>query len=631
MMTKMILAVLPACLFLALDASTAELGGFAGRKAATLLEGRVFSRYAQEDAMDECVKAFETHYDDTHKPGSGLWQGEYWGRTMLGHTGAFRMTGREDLRDYILRQADRLIVGHMKPDGYLGTYANPRFVKRGWNLWGRKYTIWGLIEAYETTGERRFLDAAEKTTAQLLAMLADMNLTLRETGSFNGVASCSILCPLVSLYRHSPKTIYKNAMKAIVSDWDRADGAPPNLVANAFSGKPLHEWYPNPVVWAKTAEILNCYEGLVAYSELTGDARILEAAVRTADLIAAHETNPMGAVGYFDHMTHAAANPNGTIEMCDVMYWIRLCHALYRATGETRHLDRAERAFCNAYLAGLYDCGRWGAYSVRAHGYRHGAAAMAIGMRHHTCCIDNSPRGVFSFVENIAFLRDGILEINHYLPAKVALEGGVEVRIAGDYPIAEDAQVEVVAPHPMKIGFRVPDWCAEVEIDGKPVRGERGRVVVHAPSGRATFALRFPMSARIVHRPDLGGPALLAGHECDGKGNDGALFLFEQPKLYPEMEGVGRNDMAAYIMRGPLVLAKTSRLGLPEKDVFASGTINGDKTWKATVKPLPTANGFWGVWELTLSNGTEWRTMKVGNFASVAPNSDWHNAFSIWF
>ena len=151
-----ILAVLLAAALSSGASPSAQLEGFAGRKAATLLDGRVFSRYATEDAMDEAVRAFETNYDDTHKPGAGLWQGEYWGRTMLGHAGAVRCFGRDGHRDFIVRECDRLVNGFMRPDGYLGTYKDPRFVKRSWNLWGRKYTIWALVEAYETTGERRF-------------------------------------------------------------------------------------------------------------------------------------------------------------------------------------------------------------------------------------------------------------------------------------------------------------------------------------------------------------------------------------------------------------------------------------------------------------------------------------------
>ena len=127
MMNKQIVSIAFGSLVLSLSAAQgSSLGGFAGRKAAAHLDGRVFSRYAMEDAMDEAVRAFETHEDDL-RFGKG-WQGEYWGRTMLGHTGAVRTFGRTDHREYIIRQSDRLIDGFMRPDGYLGTYKNPKSV-----------------------------------------------------------------------------------------------------------------------------------------------------------------------------------------------------------------------------------------------------------------------------------------------------------------------------------------------------------------------------------------------------------------------------------------------------------------------------------------------------------------------
>ncbi len=606
----------------------ASIGGFAGERMGALLEGRVFSRHAREDVMDETVHAFETHYDDTHKPGSGYWQGEYWGKTMLGHVGAMRFGRRDEVCDYVLKQVDRLVGGYMQPDGYLGTYKDPRFIVRGWNLWGRKYTLWALLEVYEATGERKALDAAARTMDQIIAMLADMKLSMRETGSFNGLPSCSIMCPLVKLYRHVPKPEYRRFMDSIVKDWEREDNAKPNLIANALSGRPVHEWYPNPVVWAKSYEMMSCFEGLVAYAELTGEKRPLEAAARFADLLAEHEANAVGAVGYYDHFTHAAANPNSTVEMCDVVYWMRLCHALYRATGETKHLDRAEKAFCNAYLAGIHRSGRWGAFSVRAHGSRHGTAPMEINMRHHVCCVDNAPRGFYDFADNAVVARGETIEVNHYLPFKADL-GGQEVCISGNYPVSEDVRIEVKSPRPVKLSLRMPGWCGRMEVDGHEVVAKGGRVSLEAGAG-ASFAVRLAMPVRIVHRPEIDPPALASGHECDGKGNDGALFLFELPKRFPEMRGMGRQGMAAYVMRGPLILAKSSRLGLIAREIFSPGTVNGDAAWSAEAKPV-CAEGFWGAWDLTLRKGGETRTAKVCDFASASSDDDWQGGFSVWF
>lgn len=613
------------------EAPRTVFGGFVGDRAKELLEGRVFSAFARVDAMDECVRAFETHEDDATVAGKrhSWWQGEYWGKTMLGHTGAWRYTGRDDVRDYVRRQVARLVSVHQRPDGYLGTYADERFVTRSWNLWGRKYTLWALVEAFEATGDRTALVAAEKSLDQMIAMLKDMKLSVRESGCFNGLPTASVLSPVVRLCRHVPKAAYRAFMDEIVADWDRADGAAPNLIANAFGGKPVHTWYPEPVIWAKGYEMMSCYEGLVDYAVMTGRARPLEAAERAADLLCEHEGNPLGAVGYYDHFTHAAANANATVELCDVIYWMRLCHALYRATGHVRHLDRAERAFCNAFLAGLYRGGRWGAYSVRSHGTRHGTAALQIGMRHHCCCVDNSPRGFYDMAEHAVLRRGQGVDVNHFLPCTAYLGGGLKVEIGGNYPVSEDVSLTVTAPTPTRFALRVPGWCARCSVDGTVQTPVDGRIVLTA-KGTRRWAIRFEMPVTVVHRPDVGEPALLPGDECDGKGHDGRLFLFELAVRHPEMKGLGRTTNAATVMRGPLVLTKARRMGLTEGEIFDAATVNGAPGVVARTVPHPDT-GVWGAWDLTLEQGGRRRTVTVCDLPSAAPSDDWQNAFSIWF
>ena len=607
-------------------------GGFVADKCATLFEGRVYSAFARGDAMDETVNAFATHEDDATIDGKrhGWWQGEYWGKTMLGHTGASRFTGRADERRYVREQVARLVDGYMRSDGYLGTYADAKFVKGSWNLWGRKYTLWALVEAYENAGDEKALKAAERTMDQFISMLDEMRLAVRDTGAFNGLPTASVLSPLVRLYRHVKKPAYLEFMKAIVADWDRADGAPPNLIANAFTGKPVHTWYPEPVVWAKSYEMMSCYEGLVDYAELTGDARALEAAERAADLLAEHEMNALGSVGYYDHFTHAAANANATIEMCDVIYWMRLCHALYRTTGHVRHLDRAEKAFCNSFLSGLYRGGRWGAYSVRAHGTRHGTAALQIGMKHHCCCVDNSPRGFYDMADHAVVRRGAVVDVNHYLPCTADLGDGLTVSVGGNYPVSEDVALDVRTDRPVTLSLRVPGWCPALTADGRRVTAKDGRTEV-ALAGSKVISLHFEMPVAVVRRPYIGEPALLPGDESDGKGHDGRLFLFELSCRYPEMKGIGLRKNAAFVTRGPLVLTKARVLGLGEKEIFAPATINGEDGWTATAVPRVCPEGVWGAWDLTLEKGGVRRTVPVCDLPSAAPTDDWQNAFSIWF
>ena len=63
----------------------------------------------------------------------------------------------------------------------------------------------------------------------------------------------SILKPMVMLAERTGERRFLDFARTIVADNDRADGRMPNLIANAFSGRPVHEWYPSPESWAKAS------------------------------------------------------------------------------------------------------------------------------------------------------------------------------------------------------------------------------------------------------------------------------------------------------------------------------------------------------------------------------------------
>ena len=122
-----------------------RLNGAVGEKARRLFENRLLSPKARGDVFEETVRAFVTNYDDRHPdpPGarrhSGYWQGEYWGKTMLSHCAYARCSGDAEERDFIHRNALRLVESFQRSDGYLGTYADADFIRGwNWNLWGRK-------------------------------------------------------------------------------------------------------------------------------------------------------------------------------------------------------------------------------------------------------------------------------------------------------------------------------------------------------------------------------------------------------------------------------------------------------------------------------------------------------------
>ena len=114
------------------------------------VQERVLSWRAKGEYYDEAVNAFRTHYDD-----NGSWQGEYWGKTVLGAVATATLRRDRDLGEWIVRKAAAFVDEFQRPDGYICSYSdenaigpNPDGSERFcWNLWSRKYTLWAILEA----------------------------------------------------------------------------------------------------------------------------------------------------------------------------------------------------------------------------------------------------------------------------------------------------------------------------------------------------------------------------------------------------------------------------------------------------------------------------------------------------
>ena len=192
-----------------------SLRGVVGSKFDAVVRERFMSDQARTVIYDEAENAFRTCYDDLHSKGKfGWWQGEHWGKTMLSASEIYSMTGDENLKAWMLGKAHGFVASYMKPDGYLGSYADQYFVRGEdkdmrkswcWNVWVRKYTIWALDDIYRKTGDKDCLEAAVKSMDQLIDQLSGQKLRFVETGSFYGLPSCSVLKPLLLLFQETRK------------------------------------------------------------------------------------------------------------------------------------------------------------------------------------------------------------------------------------------------------------------------------------------------------------------------------------------------------------------------------------------------------------------------------------------
>ncbi len=620
-----------------------KLKGVPGMRTDACIRARAYSDWARGDMYDEAVNAFKTHWDDEGTR-SG-WQNEYWGKTMLCFAGAIAYTGDPGLRDWAVGKTHAFLKEYQHPNGYLSTYAKEDFLRKNpespdalthwcFNIWGRKYTMWALVELARATGDETCRRAAEKMLDHLIAQLRRLGTPIDKTGSWHGISSMSILRPVVELYRDTGKQEYLAFAKDIIRGLDAEPAGPGTIMRNAFRKDKIKDWYPKATFWAKAYETMSCLEGMVDYYRATGDKRVLDAVMAFHDHLVKEELNPMRSAGFFDHFLDARHRANGMTELCDVTHWIRLNRELFLLTGESKYADHVEEAFYNAFLAGVQPDGRWGAHIVRSHGTRHLSAPHQTGMLEHQCCPDNMMRTYFDWAGTVAGIApDGTLAVVLYSDADVSLPG-VSLSLMGGYPYADGpVTVSVRRDAPGKIRFRVPYWSKTVMVNGKTETPSGGWFQVDAPAGASSWQIGFDLSPRIARseaRQEAIPPSpMSAGH--GGDINKYTVHFMEWNT--PDMAGLSRSTPALQVFRGPLVLAKGRMAGTPRDETLFATTLF-DCDWDVTLKTLPATPVTAGVpalWRLTFKRGVEEHEVQVSDFASVSNIDDPSNWFSLWF
>ena len=605
-----------------------RLGGVPAGKMHNFFRARMLDKTAQRDVFGEARSAFRDRDDDEKavlpdRKMGGIWRGEFWGKLMLGTARVADYLQDPALTTFVKEECHRMIA-LQDPDGYLGSYADkenvwiPESAKPAmraaygwntvWNLWNRKYAIWAMLMAYRTTGDRAILASTERQMDQWIEMMHRLGLPLFVTGQPEkvGLPSMSILKPLLMLYAETGKKTYLDYAKEMLPDWDRADGACPNFFRNADRADALHTWYPNPSRWAKSYEMMSCLDGLLEYTRLTGDARALETVRKIYDNLLRTELNVLGDVGYVDQFYGAATQPNASTEVCDTIHWIRLSLDLYLMTGDVRYCDAIELAYFNAFLAGVYRDGTWGAFAVR--GTACHETARQCGYAYNHCCVNNVPRTFMDMAEGtVTRDRAGVFHVNFYQDATATLDG-VDFAISGNYPVGNVVTVKVSDPA-AKVVFRTPAWCPKLDV-AQPEKG--------------VWRLTFDMNPRLLDGPDTAVAKKEGWHY--------ARYLCREQPLRSPLRDSYRATPAATVMVGPLLLAKSRRTGATQTELMDLATVRGQGY---AVKVTPVAcEDVWGAWDVELTKpGAPTIRTRACDYQSAGddPYADGSVRFSIWF
>lgn len=415
-----------------------------------------------------------------HKTETYRWQSEFLGKWLLGAVLSYRYNHDPILLDSIQKGVVGL-VDSQSLDGYIGNYS-PDAQLQQWDIWGRKYSMLGLLSYYDLTGDKKVLAACKKAADHLMSQVGPDKADIVSTGNYYGMASSSVLEPIVFLYRRTGDTRYLEFAKYIVGQWETAAG--PKLISKALEGIPVGDRFPHPTsvneTWfgtkngQKAYEMMSCYEGLLEIYKLTNDSIYLNAVEKTVKNIMETEINIAGSGSAFECWYHGKTLQTvptyHTMETCVTMTWMKLCQTLLRLTGNPLYADQMEITAYNSLLASMKgDASQIAKYSP-LEGQRHPGEEQC-GM-HINCCNANGPRA-FALLPQFALMQSSDRKeifINLYtdLKAEVILASNKKVSVLQEtnYPQNGEIRLKIdpAKTETFSVALRIPSWSKKNSI-----------------------------------------------------------------------------------------------------------------------------------------------------------------------
>ena len=549
------------------------------------------------------------------------WQTEFWGKYMHSAVPYAAYSGSERLRAAIERGVGR-IRASQEACGYIGNYPDELRCGEGWDVWGMKYTMMGLLHHYDLTGDRRSLDATAKLCDYLIAELGPGGHRGREvwqTGNWSGYASSSVLEPVMWLYRRTLEKRFLDFAASIVRGMSEPE-AGPRLVDLALKGVSVadrngygnvpetHGGYVMKHNRWKAYEMMSCYQGLVEYYELTGQKEFFQAALATAEDIIRTEINEAGGCASSEAWFHGAVKQHLPYvrlqETCVTTTWMRFCEKLLAMTDDPKWADQIERTFYNAYLGAMKaDGSEFAGYTPLSGSRYHGQHQCHM---HTDCCTSNGPRGFLCFLREFFRVRKGEATFNFYSSALArAPLPGTDRTVAFDmyslYPRDNRARIvsHTEGAGELALRLRIPAWSERtaVTLNGKPLEGVRaGTYFTIRREWKYGDVVEVVFDMPVVaHRRDhflafTRGPVLLAR---DSRFGDGALDEpFRSSRRRAIADGARMEDFRevrtpteamqmAFSATLPIGQHTENPEGAKERTVFFCDFASAGNTWRA--------------------------------------------------
>ncbi len=488
------------------------------------------------------------------------------------------------------------------------------------DLWDRTYTLFGLLDAYEVTGNPKLLDAATKLadfTISQVGPAPKVPIEKATSGYWIGMDSTKIVDPISRLYCLTGKPQYLEFARYIVEDEGGSNRG--RIFEQALSGMDVRDLGGdgNP----KDARIhayttLSCFEALLEYYRATGNEKWKQAALKFYANVRDTEATVVGGISglkkggslspseQFNHSALYQTSPDILgMEGCSHARWLAFCRNLLLATGDSTMGDQIELTMYNALLGSIRPNGKQVDYHTRLSGTRPAPAnwGRTFCGRWYVCCNYNIVDALALIPFTTVMSGEGGAVINLYIPctAKVKLTDGNEVTIeqTTDYPKTGGVEIEVRPRQPARfpIRMRIPLWSKNtlIKINGQDVAAQPGTYLCVNRMWTAgdRISLSLDMRCHLVHSPQ-GSPQTADGFRA--------------------------------LMRGPIVLARDKRLGL---DIHRKVDIKADAEGTVELTPVPVTIPALMEFAVPTVNGD---SFKVTDFASSGNTWDAQSERITW-
>ena len=439
------------------------------------------------------------------------WRCEFWGKTIRSAILAWKYTQDDELLAMI-KATVKDIISTQTSDGCISSYPTDKQLN-GWDIWGRKYILAGLLRYYEVVEQApEVLDACCKMVDHMFRQLGSRNIA--DYGQHFGLPSASIFKYIVKLYKYSGKNEYLEYARTIITV-----GA--THLHNIFEDA-ADDVLPAELANGKAYEMTSCFEGLAEYYNLFPEDKHLQAILKYYKNVRDNEIYITGTGGFKDFNGEFWYNGalrqiwlhGGSMgETCVTTTWLHYCQYILELTEDSTVADEMERSAYNALLGAMkVDGTNW----IHRNPTPLAAPASKIASKpqmddfgDYDCCLAQGPEGLATAVNN-AFSAKDKLFVNFYEDAQFDFSVkncNISMILSGNYPSNNRVKIKFTADSKadFTLALRIPAWSENtvVKLNGKTFTPEKGKYfeIEQQWSSESEIEIIFDMKLQKVSAP----------------------------------------------------------------------------------------------------------------------------------